>query len=606
MRHVALLLLLSCSFCFAQEAERLERIEKQITELKALVEGLKPAAAATNAAAETKKEAPKDPIARIRDEGMNRSEAMATLTHLTEVIGPRLTGSPALKRANEWTRERLESWGLQARVEPWGEFGRGWTLKRFSAQVVEPLAFPVVAHPKAWSPGLEKPLQAEVALVDTTSTENMEKHKGKLKGKIAFISRVREVNARFEPLATRYDEAGLLRLANAPEGRLPPAAVAKAETQARAQTPRPRPEGGVTLARALAFLEKEGAAAAVTSSQQGDGGAVFVTGATVPGAGFTNNPNQRIWGTNVTLRIPQIMMAVEDYNRIARMIKNEQTVRMELDLRVEFDDEDFTASNTIAEIPGTDLKDEVVMMGAHLDSWHGGSGATDNGVGVAAMMEAARILQTLELKPRRTIRVALWTGEEQGLFGSKSYVTNHFGYFTNIVVTNVAAASEKKEETNAPSTTNKKFFVKKPAYEQISAYFNLDYGPGKIRGICLEGNEALRPLFREWLTPFRDLGAETVSASSLGSTDHVSFDAVGIPGFQFIQDPLEYMTRTHHSTLDVLDRIQAEDLKQAATIIAAFVYNTAMQEAKLTRKKAPEFYKAEPLAATGTNAQAAP
>lgn len=580
---------LLCLVSRAQDAERLERIEKQIGELKSLVESLKPAANAPAAAPEKKA---KDAIARIREEGLERSEAMATLTHLTEVIGPRLTGSPGMKRANEWTRERLESWGLTAKVEPWGEFGRGWTLKRFSAQVVEPLAFPVIAFPKAWSPGLEDRVSAEVVYVDTTSTENMEKQKGKLKGKIALISKAREVSARFEPLARRYDDAELLRFANAGEGRLPPAAVAKGQAQTQAQTPRPRPEGGVTLGRALAFLENQGAVAAVTVSQQGDGGAIFLTAATFPGGPMTNAaPAPRVWATNANFRLPQIMMAVEDYNRIMRLLKAEQTVRMDLDLKVEFDSEDMMAANTLAEIPGTDLKDEVVMLGAHLDSWHGGTGATDNGVGVTAMMEAVRIIQTLELKPKRTIRIALWSGEEQGLLGSKAFVSNHFGFFTNISVTNIVASAGGTNEAKTNVAT-KKLFVRKPGYEQVSAYFNYDYGPGKIRGICVEGNEAARPIFRDWLWSFRDLGAETVSAASLGSTDHVSFDAVGIPGFQFIQDPLEYSTRTHHSTQDVLDRIQADDLKQAATIIAAFVYNAAMHETKLPRKKAPEFFEA--------------
>jgi Zn-dependent M28 family amino/carboxypeptidase len=233
---------------------------------------------------------------------------------------------------------------------------------------------------------------------------------------------------------------------------------------------------------------------------------------------------------------------------------------------VQFQDQDLMGYNTIADIPGSDLKDEVVMLGGHMDSWHGGTGATDNAAGVAVAMEAARILQALNLKPRRTIRVALWSGEEQGLLGSRAYVKEHFG------------------ELSAPPQPK---LVTKPEYDKFAGYFNLDNGTGKIRGVYLQGNEAVRPLFRQWLAPFRDLGAQTLSISNTGGTDHLAFDAIGLPGFQFIQDEIEYETRTHHSNQDVFDRIQADDMKQAATIMAAFVYQTAMRDEKLPRKPAP-------------------
>jgi len=275
---------------------------------------------------------------------------------------------------------------------------------------------------------------------------------------------------------------------------------------------------------------------------------------------------------------------------MARMIEQGEKLKMAVDLKVKFNDDDLMAYNTVAEIPGTDLKDEIVMLGAHMDSWHSGTGATDNGAGVAATMEAVRIISALNLKPRRTIRIALWSGEEQGLYGSKAYVAEHFGYFTN-ETRSVAAASSKKEagssegtSTNSTSNTETRKLVRGPEYDKLSIYFNLDNGAGKIRGVYLQGNESLRPMFRRWLEPFRDLGAETLTLSNTGSTDHMSFDTIGLPGVEFLQDPLDYMTRTHHSNEDVFDRIQGDDLKQAATIIAAFVYDAAMADEKMPRK----------------------
>jgi carboxypeptidase Q len=263
-----------------------------------------------------------------------------------------------------------------------------------------------------------------------------------------------------------------------------------------------------------------------------------------------------------------------------RMIQQGAPVKMEVDLKVKYHYEDPMAYNTIAEIPGTDLKDELVMLGGHMDSWQSGTGATDNGVGVAVAMEAARIIEAAHLHPRRTIRVALWTGEEEGLLGSKAYVSNHFGSFgTNTFPRRRSFDSD--DDTNRPPPPP---LLKGPEYEKLSVYFNLDNGAGKIRGVYMQGNEAVRPLFAKWLEPFHDMGAETLTVSRTGSTDHISFDTIGLPGFQFIQDPLEYSTRTHHSNQDVFDRIQADDLKQCATIMAAFVYDAAMIDEKLPRK----------------------
>jgi len=305
-----------------------------------------------------------------------------------------------------------------------------------------------------------------------------------------------------------------------------------------------------------------------------------------------------------------------------RMIEQGESLQMRVELKVRFHDADLMAYNTIAEIPGTDLKDQIVMVGAHMDSWHSGTGATDNGAGTAAMMEAVRILQAAKLKPRRTIRIGLWTGEEQGLYGSKAYVAQHFGKIedagpvtrptTTTTVASTASAPEggngaappqasspvgegRGEGTSAVSRTRRsatsrpttRKLVKGPEYDALSVYFNLDNGTGKVRGVYLQGNEGVRPYFRKWLAPFVEDGAQTLTLSNTGGTDHLSFDAIGLPGFQFIQDPVEYWSRTHHSNQDVFERIQADDLKQAATIIATFVYNAAMLDDKLPHKRIP-------------------
>jgi hypothetical protein len=580
----------------------------------------------------TKPESPAkaaDAIARIRDEGLNHSEVMQTLSYLTEVIGPRLTGSPNLKRANEWSRNKLASWGLtNAHLEAWGPFGRGWSLKRYSAQVVEPQTIPLIGCPNAWSPGLDRPLVADVVFFDVGTNADLEKYKGKLSGAIVLASPLREVKPRFDPLAVRLQETNLLRLANSAE---PSAQGARASLSgagglrrlsadsaggARTNTvPSDAPEGATNAVRSgaastgrrfaaagragsssryLSFLAKEGAALVVNSSSLGDGGTYFVAAALVPGpevsGGFSPTNTLRAWATNVPAFPPQITLATEDYNRVVRMIQQGEKLKMAVDLQVQFNGDDLMAYNTVAEIPGTDLKEEIVMLGGHLDSWHAGTGATDNGAGAAAVMEAARILKALKLQPRRTIRFGLWSGEEQGLFGSKAYVARHFGYYTNTTAPEVLRAPKdpaRDQSAAARSATNSppaRRLIRQSEYEALSAYFNLDNGAGKIRGVYMQGNEAVRPLFRHWLEPFRDLEAETLTIANTGGTDHQSFDAIGLPGFQFIQDPLDYGSRTHHSNEDVLNRIQPDDLKQAAVILAAFAYDAATVDQKLPRK----------------------
>jgi len=531
---------------------------------------------------------PNDPIVRIRDEGMNRSQVMQTLSYLSDVIGPRLTASPNMKRANNWTRETLEKWGMQnAHLESWGPFGRGWALKRFSAQVTEPQDIPLIAYPKAWSPSTNGAVTGEVVYLDAKTEADLEKYKGKLKGAMILTQAPRELKARFEPLGTRRDEKNLLALADAN----PPGGGGTGRGGGGGGF-RMTPEQRAALqfnVRKLMFAQEEGAAVLVDGSRAGDGGTVFVQQATVPqpvpdvpfGPGA---PRQKAaYDKDAPKYLPQITLANEHYNRIMRMLQAGEKVKMEVNIGVEWQDADPMGYNTIAEIPGSDpaLKDEIVMLGGHMDSWHAGTGATDNGAGVAVAMEAMRIIQTLGLKPKRTIRIGLWTGEEQGLLGSAAYVKQHFGSLEPGNPGVVPPGTPNSQPAAPPK------LVTTPEYDKFDAYFNLDNGTGKVRGVYLQGNESVRTLFRQWLTPFRDLGAQTLTISNTGGTDHLSFDRIGLPGFQFIQDEIEYDSRTHHSNMDVFDRIQADDMKQAATIMAAFVYQTAMRDEKIPRKPAP-------------------
>ncbi|HEX6126956.1 MAG TPA: M20/M25/M40 family metallo-hydrolase [Pyrinomonadaceae bacterium] len=516
--------------------------------------------------------APKAVIDRIRDEGMNRSQVMQTLSYLTDVIGGRLTNSPNMKRANEWTRDTMIKWGMQnAKLEPWGPFGRGWSLKGFSAQVVEPQVFPVIAYPKAWSPSTKGVVTSEVVYFDAKTETDLEKYKGKLSGKIVLVSSgAREVKADFDGMGTRRSETDLKKLAE-----WTPAATPRQNQQTDEQRRAAR-EALIFNIKRNNFLLQEGAAVVVDSSSKGSGGTLFVGGAAVaqelPADTMNVNPRggPRPWDKAAEARMyPQMTMTIEDHNRLVRMIQLGVTPKMSVDIRAQYHDDDLMGYNTVAEIPGTDpvLKDELVMLGGHLDSWHSSGGATDNAAGSAVAMEAARIILASGLKPRRTIRVALWSGEEQGLNGSREYVKQQFG---------------EMKQAATPGQAGE--LVKTANYDKLSAYYNLDNGTGRIRGVYMQGNASVRPYFEAWLAPFVDLGATTLTLQNTSGTDHLSFDRVGLPGFQFIQDEIEYSTRTHHSNQDNFDRIQAEDMKQAATIMAAFVYQTAMMDEKMPRK----------------------
>lgn len=525
---------------------------------------------------------PNDPIVRIKDEGMNRSQVMKTLSYLSDVIGPRLTGSPNMKRANEWTRDQLTQWGLEnGHLESWGPFGRGWALKEFSAQVIAPQSIPLIAYPKAWSPGVNIK-NGEVVYVDAKDENDLQRFKGKLRGKIVLTGSLREVKAHFEAPGRRMTEKDLLELSDAPE----PGARSGGNRFLNSPQFASFLTNQIFAMKKLRFFADEGAALLIDSAP-GDGGTIFVAAASVPQDVDMSSPMSTLrslfmgrvspYDKNAPQIVPQIVLAVEHYNRLARMIEAGEKVQMKIEFASEFNDKDLMSYNTVAEIPGGDKSDELVMLGGHMDSWHAGTGATDNGAGVAVAMEAVRILKALDLKPRRTIRIALWSGEEQGLFGSQAYVAQHFGKTAESPDANFARMVE-----GGGSAQN---VTRGAEYDKLSAYFNLDNGTGKIRGVYLQGNEAVRPLFRQWLSPFRDMGAQTLTISNTGGTDHLSFDAIGLPGFQFIQDQVEYDTRTHHSNQDVFDRIQADDLKQAATIMAAFIYNTAMRDEKLPRKQ---------------------
>ncbi len=511
-------------------------------------------------------------VTKIMDEGMNRSQAMATIRYLTDVIGPRLTNSPGQKRANQWTKQQLEKWGLtNAMVDPWGEFGRGWELKRFSAMVTageQTTAFR--AYPKAWSPSTNGAVTSDVIYYDAANDADLEKFRGKLKGAIVLNAPERPVADIFKPTATRQSDADLAKMEDAKPAGPPPAQPAPTEAQRAAQA---------FNYRKTKMLFDEGAAVIIDSGFGVDAGTIRVMGANLPPAAPGTAPNfgLRVASKNAPATIPQLVAEVEQYNRLVRLIKQGVPVRITVDLQVQFYDDDLQGYNTIAEIPGTDprLKDEVVMVGGHLDSWHAGTGATDNGAGVTVSMEAVRIIQALGLKPRRTIRIGLWTGEEQGLLGSRGYVAKNIG-----TVGDGSDADAFRAMGGASVPINKK-----PGHDKFSAYYNLDNGTGQIRGIYLQGNAQLRSLFKGWLTPFQPWNATTVTINNTSGTDHQAFDALGIPGFQFIQDPIEYFTRSWHTTQDVSDRVLEEDLKRSAVIMAAFAYNTAMMDERLPRKE---------------------
>ncbi len=494
-------------------------------------------------------------LAKIKAEGFHHSQVMQTLSMITDVYGPRLTNSPGYKKAAAYAKSTLESYGLQnVTYDTWDEdFGKSWQLKKFTLQCLEPVYFPMIAYPKAWSPGL-KQTQADVVYLDVASEQDLKKFEGKLKGKIVLFNAPVPVKPGFKADAHRFNDSSLLEMSNA----------AMPEPVNREF----RGFGNQKLTyQKWDFCMKEGAIAVLEASSGFllEDGTIVVSGATVPSPPeIPFAQRARVYAGDAPKILPQVVVADEHYNRLIRQLQSGTLVKIDMNLEVEFTPVE-KGFNIVGQIPGTDLKDEVVMIGAHFDSWHGGTGSTDNAAGSAVMMEVMRILKTLPASPRRTIRIGLWGGEEEGLLGSRNYVKRTYG--------------ERLDKTRPYDSIKLT-----PAAAKFYVYLNMDNGTGKYRGVYLQGNEDARPIFRSWLKPFEKMGASTLTLQNTGGTDHLSFDNIGLPGFQFIQDPIEYETRTHHTTMDVYDKAIESDLKFNSVMTAYFAWMAANREGKFPHK----------------------
>ena len=502
-------------------------------------------------------------IAKIKEEGLTRSQVMDHIGWLSDVYGPRLTGGPGIMQASEWALAKFREWGLANPHRETFPFGKGWSLVRFSVHLVEPQIEPLIGFPAAWTPGTNGPVVADVVRVAIATDADFEKYRGTLKGKIVLTQPAREVRMLEGPFVLRMTAKDFEEAAT-----VPPARGNTGDEAGRGGRGRGRGDGPTFQQRLQQFYKGEGVVALFNRGgesdtaaggsdlswrhQRPDGGTIFPTG----GGGSR--------GADAGTGLPTVTLAVEHYNRMVRVLARNVPVKAELNVATRFYDETTgNGFNVIAELPGTDpvLKDEIVMLGAHFDSVASGTGATDNATGSAAMMEALRILKTVGARSRRTIRIGLWGGEEEGLLGSRAYVREHLG---------------------DPAT-----MALKPAHEKFSVYFNSDNGTGRVRGIWLQSNLEAAPIFRQWIAPLKDLDVAAVGPRSVTSTDHVSFDALGLPAFQFMVDRLEYNSRTHHSNMDTFDRVQDDDMIQQATVVAVFAYNAAMRDAKLPRKPLP-------------------
>jgi hypothetical protein len=514
---------------------------------------------------------------RIRDEGLNHSHVMEFAGALADGIGPRLTGSPNLAKANAWTRDTLTKIGLQnARLEDWDEFGLGWQQLNTWARMVEPDTAVLILQATPWSPSTPGPVTGDVTFVDIQTEKDFDKYQGKLAGKIVLLGAMRPVPPVDKPLFERNTEQTLEDVAEFPVSEGVPGAMTP-EMRARMQT---RMERFRLIDRIAQFFADEKVAAVIEPSRDGaNGGGSGGTFFDDNGATLGRTP----YIADKAVKIPVAVAAIESYGRLYRLVEAHVPVQVEIDVETKVTGEHEHGFDTVAEIPGTDpnLKDQVVMLGGHLDSWIAGTGATDNGAGTVVAMEAVRILEALGVKPRRTIRIALWTGEEEGLFGSRGYCSIHYGQ---------AKTSTSPDQLQLPEFMRRAAgpLEVKPEQKLISAYFNVDNGSGKIRGIYTQGNAAIAPIFAQWMAPLKDLDVTTITERNTGGTDHLSFDAVGIPGFQFIQDNLDYESRAHHSNQDVYERLSPADLKQIATVEAIFVYNAAMRDQMLPRKPLPQ------------------
>jgi hypothetical protein len=504
--------------------------------------------------------------ARIREEGFKHSHVMEFADALTNGIGPRLTGSPNMAKANAWTKETLTKIGLEnARLEDWGEFGMGWQQVNTWGRMITPDPEPIWLQAAPWSTATSGPLTGEAVYVSISDANDLEKFKGKLKGKIVLFGAIRTTLDLTEPLFRRYTDEELKEMETYPVTTPNLQLLAERRRQAELRS------------EALKMMTTEGVAAIITPSRDGRNG-----GGT--GIIFDDNGANLVRGAQTkenAVTIPNAVMMIEHYNRIARLLEHNVPVTLEVNIETKFTGDHEHGFDTVAEIPGNDpkLKDEVVMVGGHLDSWISGTGATDNAAGSVVAIEAVRILKALDLKPRRTIRIALWSGEEQGLFGSQGYVKQHFGTFADPEHPDPASTPSFMRRRGKLTTTKE--------WETLDAYYNLDNGTGKVRGVYTQENYAIAPIFAQWIAPLKDLGVTTLSYRDTGGTDHLSFDAVGLPGFQFIQDPMDYETRTHHSDMDTFDRLHAEDLEQAAVVEAIFLYNTSERDAMMPRKPFP-------------------
>ena len=500
-------------------------------------------------------------ISRIRDEGLNRSQVMDHISWLADVYGPRLTGGPGIQQAGDWTLKKFGEWGLANAKRETFPFGKGWSLERFSAHMIEPQVQPIIGLPAAWTPGTNGAITAEVVRAQVETEADFERYRGKLAGKIVLTQPARTVRMLDGLLVHRMTPDQM------EEAKTTPIPAARGGGRGGRGGGRGAAGGQTLRAKIEQFFKSEGVVALfnrggdndqasvgsnlTSQHQRTDGGTIFPT----------SNGSR---GPDAGTGLPTVTLAVEHYNRMVRILDKGVPVKVELNVQAKFYDETApNGFNLVAEIPGTDpaLKDEIVLLGAHFDSVAHSPGATDNATGSAAMMEAMRILKAIGAKPRRTIRVALWGGEEEGLLGSRAYVREHYG---------------------DPAT-----MALKPGHDKLSVYFNSDNGTGRVRGIWLQSNFAAEAIFRHWLEPLRDLGVEAIGPRSVASTDHVSFDNVGLPAFQFMVDRLEYNSRTHHSNMDTVDRVQRDDMVQQATVVAVFAWNAANRDGKFPRKPLP-------------------
>jgi peptidase M28-like protein len=508
--------------------------------------------------------------ARIREEGLAHSHVMELASALMDDIGGRLTGSPNMQKANDWTRDELTRLGLvNAHLEDWGEFGMGWQQLNTWVRMTAPDTAPFIAQATPWSPATNGAVSGEAVNVNIEDEKDFDKYKGKLAGKIVLLGEMRDVPPVDKPLFVRYDDKDLEEIAQ-----YEPAANRDLQRRIEAYLKR-----AALRDKVAAFLAEEKVAGVVLPSRDGknsggSGGTFFDDN----GAALGTQP----YKADKAVKVPVVVTAIENYGRVYRLLKAHVPVTLEMNVETKFTGDHQHGFDTVAEIPGTDptLKDQIVMVGGHLDSWASATGATDNGAGSVVAMEAVRILKALDIHPRRTIRIALWSGEEEGLFGSKGYVKDHFGSYPLATDAESMKMPEFLRKAAGPIET-------KPEWKTLDAYFNVDNGTGKIRGVYLQGNAAEEPIFRQWIKPLKDLGVSTITMRNTGGTDHLSFDAVGLPGFQFIQDPADYESRTHHSNMDTYERLQSGDLAQIATVEAIFLYNAAMRDNMMPRKAMP-------------------